>query len=449
MSFDILKNVEATIEGLNVKAEYFYSIRVSSDKPLELFEFRDILIKVKNLFSILLAQPISVTRAFLSDSKKEYPFYFPLPVGDASPFDSSRECFYSFSVVKNNGFLKKALDKCFENKKKNRFNGTWKMVPTLMRFHGLWEQEALMYASILDAYCSSESRKHKTKLDKKLFGSIVSGIQKVFQKHLPDVQGDPDQIELMKSLEAAASSIKNTNAVTLEQKYNLVMDSIDEKIREIIGMSQEEMKLLKDTRNNIAHGKLVKFPDNDITPLSNAESKLFVIFIFFIGRDLGIPDCDFVHALWTTRNRKVRWNKYDEILIEKYLFESCNNDYGLFFANIEENVLKPLNKLLNKNENKYPWYVVLTRSSDGHIEFDLSRTGELRTFVKEKSSMVFGAPDFLEDYARKISVDKNKIKLVNRAHLTFKDQVKSLRHCILIDVEDTDETHFKNDSEEE
>jgi hypothetical protein len=81
------------------------------------------------------------------------------------------------------------------------------------------------------------------------------------------------------------------------------MDDTDSDVRAVINLTNEDFELIKDVRDNIAHGEPAEVPDNGFTRINTLIGKIALLLTYWTLHDLGIAKNVFLGAMNTTHNR--------------------------------------------------------------------------------------------------------------------------------------------------
>lgn len=218
---------------------------VNSERAIELEEAENLAYRVKSFFSLLLAAPLSIESAWLlnEDTKKKKPFYFSTPGDNPAPYEKTIECLINpVRILKDIGW-KSLFDNYFSSEKKEVFENIWVRLPYLLSYPGTWDYEILGYVSTLDSYCNEFSSKNGKKLGKAQYKRLKQDLVSVVDKY--SVELGEDFKEVFNSFKTGISGMRNTNMPTFREKYDFMIEKVDQDIRQIVAFSPTEFSVIK------------------------------------------------------------------------------------------------------------------------------------------------------------------------------------------------------------
>lgn len=285
-------------------------VRVRRDRgSISLDEVKNIVKKIRILFSLLLGFDLSIKKTWLvsSDEKSINPFYFYAPSKPAQPFKHPHDCFIYSAQLLNNDDWSKILT-CTFNNMSSSISEFWVRLVSMFSYKGFWEYEILGVVSLLDAYSKNY---HKINTDKKMpaghFKKIKKQIKDIlleYKNGLPSDSNKSSFCEVIDNIETQISYIKNTNAQDFKSILNLLMENISVNIKKLIDFKNVDFDIIIKIRNLAAHGS----PIND-SIMENLQQvmiikekiKFFLLYIFFTS--IGFSDVDFIRLCRNTFNK--------------------------------------------------------------------------------------------------------------------------------------------------
>lgn len=279
----------------------------NTQENISLAEAEALSYKVNVFFSLLLVAPLSVESAWVvdKDGKNRTPFYFSTAGQSNPPYRNTLECLMHPARVSNDIGWGAIFSNYFSDEKTDKFESIWSRIPTLLSYSGTWDFQILGYVSILDSYCSKHATKKGKKLNKKDYKCLRNYLSLVVDNYLEDL-GD-DYKEVLSSFKEGIEGVRNTNLPTFREKYDFMLDSIDQGVRNIVNLSTEEFLEIKGIRDSAAHGLPIKTrEDRNISYEFSLKDRLLVLLIYLVYKDFGIPPAEFAKSLKNTLSKFVR-----------------------------------------------------------------------------------------------------------------------------------------------
>lgn len=270
-----------------------HTILLKKDEGVfEYHEVRDLIHEVRNLFSLLLGVPLSVLYVYTinKDNSKGFKrLYFPSALNSPEPLEHKHHAFSNFSEINSHGFFGRIFSNYFS---RESFRNIWNRLPGTYEYKGFWEFSILSRIVVLELYAGKISEKYKTKMEVQNFKDLKNRIKKVVDLFETEVTLTQDDKTAYDSIKKRVLDVGNTSIQTLQEIFLCLMSTMSEDLRRVINFSDADFKLIKQLRNDTAHGnEYVKFSGtNIITHEMQVSDRLLVLLISFSYLDLGFSE---------------------------------------------------------------------------------------------------------------------------------------------------------------
>lgn len=324
----------------NYKVNIEYSLVLSKENGTILFEDVEGLTReIRNLFSILLGVPVSVTYLYLISKESNVKYnsmYFINHSYDESPLRHFHDAFCSFNYIYEHDLFPMIVENFFSKKS---FNTIWNRLIQIFRGGNAWDLDILSSVIVLEMYSSLVSEGKHYKLNKKLFRELRTNLEKVVDEIINRPGLDAQDIELISGIKAGIKGLKNTSFPTLKEKYNYLLDSVSDSIKDAIALSESDFNLIKKIRNCVAHGlNYETLKPGDVTQELQVKERLILFLMYLAYKELGFDDEQFAFCISHSHSPLAHSSIYNERAIDKLaktstfitLSEVCRNDYESF-----------------------------------------------------------------------------------------------------------------------
>lgn len=265
---------------------------------LSLSNIHSIITGLCALFSILLAQPVSVIRVRArGESGGGLSVYFPhyeTIDGIGDPLDDRMRFFFKRHLFDENW---QTIAQSFFNSQLR--DPSWIRLSSMKRYQDFWEYKVAAYVFILDSYVDFKSKA----LPKK---SVKSATLKIdtFNSHLQKLQSPlsrEQSIEIM----GFVTDIFGTKRHDFREKYEYVVSQVDVDAIKVINMTHENFADLKQFRDDVAHGKPLNVDHAVFAHMPQLTEKLSLLLTYFAFLDFGLTSQHFIACLSQTWSRIV------------------------------------------------------------------------------------------------------------------------------------------------
>lgn len=376
-------------------------------------EIENYLHKSKNLFTWITGFPIKVSKIEVSDSEHSGVLYIPT-VKDISKHDLS----YPNSFMLADQFRRNFVKVCESYFVKNtfEFENIWSRTIPLYNFNGVLEYETMLYAAILDKYCSYKVEKLnlETKLDEEEYSELINKLSglisgntelvKIFSK---DILTDMRDVRRLREL------LPNRSVATFKQKVKQYLNHIGNNVTEVF-ISNDDLHLVKEIRDRAAHGEVEQFTTNKV---SKIYWKLRMLVIYLIYKDLGISDDDFLQIISFTFNK---------------LAANCDKDNYKLDIKLNNAISLPVpESVFNELSSKLRAHLVFTRT-DNLYKVDEDYTSELSKYLSKPTE---GEINRLDEYLQTlIKGTKLEVRYTNNAYVTYNQKNHKLHGTFIVDT---------------
>lgn len=237
--------------------------------------------ELSTLLSILTAIPLSVVNVLVksSDGGLHYVFFASFKKHQN---DTKIRSWSDYFTRKN--FLDGRWQTIFANYYRSTYRKiSWVRLAGMQRYDGFWEYKALGYVSLLDKYVGQRTKGQKRQLSKghELKGTKVHTELKKVEPRLTD-----DQENTIFSV-IAKVFLKNGD-LSFGERYRYVHNTMDNDVRDVISLTNEDFSQIKDIRDAIAHGDAPDLIETDFGRIGIIVSKIALMLTYWAFIDFGI-----------------------------------------------------------------------------------------------------------------------------------------------------------------
>jgi hypothetical protein len=289
--------LNAIEDGTEIRDSALVSVE-NSQCDFTLERFQEIINNLCTLFSILLAQPVSVISVRVRDkSGQGLALYFPHyeKIEDTDKRLDGRMRF----------LLKRHLfDENWQTIAQRFFNSdlrnpSWLHLSSMKRYNDFWEYKVAAYVFILDAYVDVKTKSLPKKVNKSATHKIDTLKARLQKLQVPLTQQQSDE------LVALATDVFGTKDHTFREKYQHVVSTVDKNVVKIINLTDANFIDLKGFRDDVAHGNPLNVDRIRSLRMPQLTDKLSLLLTYFAFLDFGLTSQDFIACLSQTWNRIV------------------------------------------------------------------------------------------------------------------------------------------------
>lgn len=254
-------------------------------------EIKDIAHQVRNLFSLLLGQSLSITDVYVMNSINRARFqslHFLTASYKLEPLDNFHQSFSSFSDIQSANLWGTIIRNFFE---KEMFRSIWnRLVPSFSQT-GYWEYEILSVVVTLEMYCKFVSEGKGYNLSKNKYNTLKEALEDTLITFRGSEQLSEEDELVLAGVKSAISNIKNTSHPTLKQKYEYLVHGTNQQIKDAVDFTDENFRTIKKIRDSIAHGLSYKsVVQGEVTIENQIKDKLLVLLMYYVFQELGFSD---------------------------------------------------------------------------------------------------------------------------------------------------------------
>lgn len=307
----------ATLEqpGEDRTLHQHFEFRFTATKnPFSPAEIKDLARRFGNLLSILLAHqcPIASVDVTLNGGRYGRMYYgiHQSPPDGVQPLDDRDKVTWRKFLA-----LKSDVDDCWEDMVNAFFRSKyreviWSRLAGMQNYEGFWEYRVLGYVTLLDGYVTQrfgKVRRPNVPPTKKL-GLLKAELAKV-PSHL-------DSTQLAAVLDAA-SRVFSVSENSFASKFQALVDSLDRDVIKIINLTQGDFKRVKELRDDVAHGKELRFAGPDFTPIFEITNRIVLLLTHLFFLDVGLGRDVFLGCLSRPHTKLRMISKLDEVHLDR------------------------------------------------------------------------------------------------------------------------------------
>ncbi|WP_413483709.1 HEPN domain-containing protein [Shewanella baltica] len=378
-------------------------------------EIEKYLYKSKNLLTWITGFPIKVSKIEVSDGENRGELYIPT-VKDTSEHDLSYPNGFMLAHRLREHFVK--ICESYLVKNTFEFENIWSRTIPLYNFNGVLEYETMLYAAILDKYCSHKVGQLNldTMLDEDEYteqtnklSALISGDKELVKTFSKGILADLSNVNLLREV------LPNRSASTFKQKVKKYLNHIGKHVTEVF-LSDNDLHLIKGVRDRAAHGEVEQLTTDEV---SKIYWKLRMLVTYLIYKDLGVSDDDFLKVISFTLNP---------------LALNCDTDKFKLDTKLNKAIVLPVSEsVFSELSSKIVLHLVLTRNEnlyEVHKEF----TTKLSKYFSVENS-TDRKINSLDEYVQTLLDNPNlEAKYTGNAYITHKRKSHKLHSIILVDT---------------
>lgn len=267
-----------------------YSIILKkNDGLLGLNEANELCHEIRNFFSLLVGVFISIqsVNTYLSSSSTTFKsLYFPTALDSQEPLSDKFHAFKSYiDIVRDDSW-----GCIFKNYfKKDSFREIWNRLPTSYEYRGVWEYQILSRIIVLEMFASHTTPSKTGYMDENTFNQLKTKMKETLDSFESTLNLSDIDNEVFGLIKERIMGLRRSFERTFQGKYRFLMAKMNEDLKDVIGFTDEDFKLIKRFRDDIAHGnKYIKVSDdNNITHETQVSDRLLVLLMCFCYLEMG------------------------------------------------------------------------------------------------------------------------------------------------------------------
>ena len=134
---------------------------------------------------------------------------------------------------------------------------------------------------------------------------------------LADVRPSLDSIQQVAVMDAASQIFSASG--TFASKFQALLDSLDSDVVKIIHLTQEDFDLVKELRDEVAHGQQPTFKGPDFTPVFEITNRIILLLTHLFFLDVGLGRDVFLRCLSRPHTELRMISKLDEVHLDRIL----------------------------------------------------------------------------------------------------------------------------------
>jgi Apea-like HEPN len=209
------------------------------------------------------------------------------------------------SYLNENNLWARVFQSFYDQKPYKRFKGMWSRFFGVMAHDGYWEHGIFSCVSLLEAYCSGYCRDFDESLPEEVFNALVKSYKSLIDEHKN--KSDNLSPAIFDGLKGLLGNSRNTKYPTFNMKFDKLIEDTPREIIESIGITKDDFKHIKEIRDKVAHAGTPRTRDQrDITHEETIKSKLMVLIMYYLYKDLGFNKNDFINFISKRFNKILR-----------------------------------------------------------------------------------------------------------------------------------------------
>lgn len=364
--------------------------------------------EIANLFSILLAHPISAISARVSeDGDRWYVAYFPTfkrAKRDVHDRGFHIRCFASMSMLE--GKWQSLIEHYYKSAYREI---SWTWLAGMQRYKGFWQYKVLGHVAILDKYVSQFSKDQvvATRPSKDGMRKLRNVLERMVEQ-LTDTQRN-------EVLALVDKSLSGSRELNFGEEYKFAVEHSDSDVIRIINISDDDFSHIKKVRDKIAHGDAVTIVTNDLSKESGILDKITLLLTYWAFMDFGLTKADFLKCMTGNHSRLSLNPALDKVHLERITGTSG-------FYQVSEGEFKLVSTM---RKNRIAFFFTL--GDDGAVHYDekLTDAWDAYTHSFDGKSAVF-------DYEAGIGVSAERVKYWPKAYFEHGRQRVSQHSCYFV-----------------
>lgn len=252
---------------------------------VKLEKINDIVLRFVQLFTLVSYKRITCKSIHIVEDGKKYEL-FSL---QCNPFSGNKSRHYSLlhaGLIYSKGLWKNILDNYF--KTKNDFfelglNGFVSLIDSDM----FWQDEVIHVCGIWDQYTDQIGVKVINQYMPQDFDCVFEFFKDSIKKYNPKFS--EKQKNVVDVLFKKQESTKRFLGSHLYERFCALYEQFDANVWRLFSKAKDDFEWLKKVRNKVAHGYLIKMPQDTFAELYQAFRRTRLLTIVFIYQELGLP----------------------------------------------------------------------------------------------------------------------------------------------------------------
>ena len=296
------------------EVEQFYYIEIKYEKSKKIEYMMNDAQHLRRLFSFILGTPIDIEEFLLKSNGRNISVLFNNSLSYEKTW-SPVNAIIDASNLDSKNLWGTIFNSFFSPKSYKRFEGIWSRFFGVMAHDGYWDYGVFGCVSLLEAYCSIHCSDIDERLPDDVFAQLSESYIGFISNHEKEVGSHP---EIFSGLKGMLGKSRNTRFPTFDMKFDKLIADTPKVIVDAINLTPEEFKHIKDIRNKVAHGGSPSLLiEGDISHEMMIKSKLMVLIIYYIYKDLGLDENYFVLFLYRRFNPILRYANLNDEAIDK------------------------------------------------------------------------------------------------------------------------------------
>lgn len=404
----------ANLEGVGEERtlhQHFEFRFTAAKNTFSIDEIQDLVQQFGNLLSILLTYTcqilsVDVSLKGTSYGRMYYGIHELRPNEIQNQDEKNKVTWHKFLTKKTD------IDGCWEKLNNAYFQSSyreviWSRLAGMQKHEGFWEYRVLGYVTILDGYvsqCIGKKSSAKLPPTKKLLK---------LKNALENDQLSLNSTQQTAIMDAASKIFAVSN--TFPSKLQSLLEGLDPDVLRIINLKQGDVDLVKQMRDEVAHGLQLTFTGQNITPVFEITNRIILLLTYLFFEDIGLGRDVFLLCLSRPLTELRMLSKLDQVHLDRTLSPEI-------FLNVSTSDFQKI-----QQRSKRLLYSCLERNLAGELIYAEELSVALDKATRERSSGVLKFHELL-------CVPENSTKFLNNAYVEDGVQTLSIHSLVIIDL---------------
>lgn len=291
--------------------------KLQGDFSLE--ECKNITHELRNLFSLLIGNSLSVTEIWVSNQDNpaiSQWLFFPTVLYEQEPLQDARDALIPFGDMIQGNKLSTILSEFFT---KDPFRNIWNRLVLSFREMGVWEYDILARVVTLEMYASVKTKGKTLRLSESLKIKFKQCLKNAIDQFEISQTFSQDNKLVFEGMKRSILETRNTSLPTLREKYEELLLELSPSLRKIISFTTDDFNIIKEVRDCTAHGREYNrrgFRD-DITHEMQLSNRFLVLLMCYVYIELGFSEKEIITSLKISHCRFIRWANLDHCELDR------------------------------------------------------------------------------------------------------------------------------------
>ncbi|MGA7436763.1 MAG: hypothetical protein WBW32_01400 [Luteibacter sp.] len=356
------------------------------------------------LMTLLIAQPVDINSVGLvGDNGGLHHVYFPYY---EKRVETNSRSWPRFLIQKAS--IQGRWQTIFENFYRSDFRSVaWARMAGMLRYDSFWEYKVLGYVSLLDGVVKKKAESQKKEMVAPAERHLVMLEEKMRKMSAPLSGEQRDQVVGM------VRDVFTRAKKSFAECFNYAISTSDNNVMSVINLSSEDLTLIKDFRNDIAHGDEMHTPPTRHGRVSRVENKVVLLLTYWALTELGLTAGDFLWALARSHNPAVLGADIDEVRMERVLGTAA-------FYKVPKQRFDEISAMSSKSQ------LCFARDGLGEISYSQVYTLMFDEWVKKSGGGII-------DPKEVFGIEPTRVKCFSKAYMECGDERLALFHVYVLE----------------